>query len=1170
MKLLELFDTHLPTLNAKQLVEAAKVGREYQHLEDLLITDGAKGGIEAVNELKHIAQQPDTMNMKWDGGAAVYWGRNAKGEFVFAPKNQWDKGQMLDRTGLETEVQHTGRPRPGQSPEEFAEIRKGMAQRYMQLWDIFEKATPKDFRGYLNGDLMFTEQQQPGENGYYEFTPNKVTYRVAPNGLYGKMKTAKAFVAVHGKLQEFGAEATGNIEQVPEAEVLRFNKTPELIVLPTQHPAVKLSPIDQEAETTLGLISNNAKAIDDIANYTADRFTGFKKILYDYAVKRAKANGNLDFNAWLKDCKLSEPQKVTTQKVITEKAREWKIFWTAFDAVLKLKHDVLEDLHNIHGKHMANSLGITAITNNKPGGEGFVKTMKSGGMAKLVNPNFRSAPDNPRFNPNISENTFNSWTPFELTKGLSAVDRAYIDPIAEVLERKQGMEIVTQKLAELGIYVYHRDITLPDISEKLEKYKTIILKDMFEDIKENGIGYEVIRAVQALRAMGVKWPELAAIEKSINAKGAIREGFVNGMLAHLGGYQDEHNKFKSVKPDAAMDGKDLIRLVYEFAKASLSVKLYRNIRKLLENNKKAIIKYLLVKLHDQFNAPDPDDYLETDNFYWFTERFNDFKDIGINWPELATIEKSLTAKKNVKEGIVQSVGKALKKNAPQQIVHKLLARVEGAKTGGELLNALGYIRVYEVNPKQVIPIVVPIVEKAKPLIIKDILEELQSAGTDMHGHSYYVSEWAKARIADLRRIGIDWPELRVIEKSVLHDLKTTTIREELVGDEIQDDIYDNVQSIVDSLQDNDYSEDRYSLLWDCLTHLGDYYEDMPKVKFPNIAILLGEHKSEILKKILTTTMNHGAEGNLVKHRILALRKLGAKWPEFDTIERSIAHDAQKTLDEAPREKITCMACDGSGVDYGETCVTCGGKGETWDDCSYIDDDNSDSDYHNYIWNNDNEVSEEAESKANTPKEVVWAFGRMNPPHWGHHGLMMTLEKEAKKRGADWKLFVSSKQEPEKNPLSYERKVAWLLKLYPELQGHLVIDPNVKTPLVAATWLYAHGYRGSVFVAGEDDMPAYSAMINGGNNHGKTHPELLEQGKAFYFDPSEFVISPRLTSATSVRQTVANNDPEAFAKAVLGPRYATVDPKTIHDIETSMFNEIKQGMVQSPKPVKKGK
>ena len=182
--------------------------------------------------------------------------------------------------------------------------------------------------------------------------------------------------------------------------------------------------------------------------------------------------------------------------------------------------------------------------------------------------------------------------------------------------------------------------------------------------------------------------------------------------------------------------------------------------------------------------------------------------------------------------------------------------------------------------------------------------------------------------------------------------------------------------------------------------------------------------------------------------------------------------------------------------------------------------------------------------------------------------MLTLAKEAQKRGADWKLFVSSKQEPEKNPLSYERKVAWLLKLYPELKGHLVVDPNIKTPLVAATWLYAHGYRSSVFVAGEDDMPAYSAMINGGNAHGKAHPDLLTQGKAFMFDPCEFVISPRLTSATSVRKTVADNDPEGFAKAVLGPRYTTVDPKTIHDIETGMFNEIKQGMVQPPKPAKK--
>ena len=212
MMLHDIFESHNPVLQ-----EAARIGREYQHLEDLLITDGAQGGIEALTELKSIAQQPSTMNMKWDGGAAVFWGRDPQGNFLFAPNNQWSKGQKLDREALATEIQGTGRPRPGQTPEEFAAIRQGMAANYQRLWDLFEKATPKDFRGYLNGDMMFTERQTPGPDGYYEFTPNKVTYRVSPRGLYGKMKTAEAFVAVHGKIEEFGAEATGNLTPVPEA-----------------------------------------------------------------------------------------------------------------------------------------------------------------------------------------------------------------------------------------------------------------------------------------------------------------------------------------------------------------------------------------------------------------------------------------------------------------------------------------------------------------------------------------------------------------------------------------------------------------------------------------------------------------------------------------------------------------------------------------------------------------------------------------------------------------------------------------------------------------------------------------------------------------------------------------------------------------------------------------
>jgi hypothetical protein len=108
------------------------------------------------------------------------------------------------------------------------------------------------------------------------------------------------------------------------------------------------------------------------------------------------------------------------------------------------------------------------------------------------------------------------------------------------------------------------------------------------------------------------------------------------------------------------------------------------------------------------------------------------------------------------------------------------------------------------------------------------------------------------------------------------------------------------------------------------------------------------------------------------------------------------------------------------------------------------------------------------------------------------------------------------------------------------------------------------------VAGEDDMPAYSEMINKGNQHGREHPELLEQGRAFLFDPCEFVHSERLTSATSVRKTVADNDPQAFTKAILGPRYNEVSAELRDEIETNMFNDVRQGMTVPEKPVKKAR
>ena len=191
------------------------------------------------------------------------------------------------------------------------------------------------------------------------------------------------------------------------------------------------------------------------------------------------------------------------------------------------------------------------------------------------------------------------------------------------------------------------------------------------------------------------------------------------------------------------------------------------------------------------------------------------------------------------------------------------------------------------------------------------------------------------------------------------------------------------------------------------------------------------------------------------------------------------------------------------------------------------------------------------------KKVVFTFGRLNPPHYGHGGLIKTLQLVAKQKAAHWYLFVSSKNEPEKNPLTYEQKCHWIRILFPEVEGHLVIDPSIKTPLIAATWLYKQGFRSATFVAGEDDMESYSQMIKSGNEHGRKNPEAVRMGKGFYFEPLEFDISARLTSATNSRAAATNNDPEAFARSILGPKIT--NPQLLKAVAKDMFPMVRKGM-----------
>lgn len=72
------------------LTEAAKVGREYQHLEDLVFAEGSAGALRAASILQRLGQDSNDVAIKWDGNPTIYWGRDADGtERIWRQARDW-------------------------------------------------------------------------------------------------------------------------------------------------------------------------------------------------------------------------------------------------------------------------------------------------------------------------------------------------------------------------------------------------------------------------------------------------------------------------------------------------------------------------------------------------------------------------------------------------------------------------------------------------------------------------------------------------------------------------------------------------------------------------------------------------------------------------------------------------------------------------------------------------------------------------------------------------------------------------------------------------------------------------------------------------------------------------------------------------------------------------
>ena len=334
----------------------SKVGREYQHLEDLVFVDGSAGALKAADILDGLASDSSDVAIKWDGNPTIYWGREPDGTFVLVGKNGWGKNMSTSAQDLSNFIKQSGK-----GEDWRAKFGNDMGI----VFDAMEKATPIDFRGYVYGDLLFHPgKEQKVVNDVVTFTPNHVTYtvKIDGNNIGARMAQADICVVVHTQHDEFGSK-----EGTPLSDVEEFN-SPNVVVLGQTY--VQHQPeLHTDITRDIRIDAHEYRDVIDAFLTPVKGLSDMKNIIYTYVNQTSKAKNlhNLEsgFFAWLKSSKVSANKQAKINIMHDESP-------LALPAIFVLMKDIMAAKDDIIGQLDAAESEVTATTGDESGGEGFV------------------------------------------------------------------------------------------------------------------------------------------------------------------------------------------------------------------------------------------------------------------------------------------------------------------------------------------------------------------------------------------------------------------------------------------------------------------------------------------------------------------------------------------------------------------------------------------------------------------------------------------------------------------------------------------------------------------------------------------------------------------------------------------------------------------------------
>ena len=183
-------------------------------------------------------------------------------------------------------------------------------------------------------------------------------------------------------------------------------------------------------------------------------------------------------------------------------------------------------------------------------------------------------------------------------------------------------------------------------------------------------------------------------------------------------------------------------------------------------------------------------------------------------------------------------------------------------------------------------------------------------------------------------------------------------------------------------------------------------------------------------------------------------------------------------------------------------------------------------------------------------KVVFTFGRFNPPTIGHQ-LLIKKVKEA--GGRDSMIYASQTQNSKKDPLTFNNKIEWMKKSFPECAAYISSDPDIRNIFDALVNLYNKQYTEIEMIVGSDRVKEFKTLMEQYNDkdarHGYYKFMRITVTSAGERDPDSDNISGM--SATKVRRAAAEGDLESFSRGISMSLNALDKEALYHDVRAGL-------------------